>query len=595
MDFITNKKDQLASPKVIALLIFFVCYVISLLTPPFQSPDEINHIKRAYLLGSGKIVLDTPPGNPSGGMIDTGLLSFIKSYEHIPFHSEEKVSRTNLYESNGIEWSKKESFSEAAGTGYYFPLVYLPQAVALKIGYALSLSVADSYKLTRLFSLATLCLLLFIAFSIYSPSLLTACLLLLPMTLFQMASASLDGISTALAVFAISVFMKISAEKENSKTILFTSLILSIVLLTSSRTHLLPLLLLPFASYFYTKQRRYLFAGIAISLLVITWIIIAIKFTTDGRPEAGASPGKTAVFYIEHPFILISTIFNTITDKNMILFYAESFIGILGWLDAQFERVIYIVFFALITFAMLVSVSLEKIKKELIPRSILLICSLSAVILMFIALLLTWKTSQATIIQGVQGRYLLVPALLFSYALSTTPRGKKGKYIGIALGSFLVLYSVSTMSTLILDRYYIQPEQPKPSELKFLPSDKLSLQSPIIFIQDARLRERAIELKSVSILFATHMKINQGVARLKLSGPNGKLFETKFKLESLEDNKYKKFKLDGAPYDSAYIEFETGGGISVWQAVDNTDTVTTCAIYELTNGVKLYTKGCPVP
>ena len=39
------------------LLLIVVVLPISFLVPPFQSPDEFNHIKRAYLLSKGDVFL----------------------------------------------------------------------------------------------------------------------------------------------------------------------------------------------------------------------------------------------------------------------------------------------------------------------------------------------------------------------------------------------------------------------------------------------------------------------------------------------------------------------------------------------------------
>ena len=51
--------------------------------PPFQSPDEFDHIKRAYLLSKAEVILDAPDdGGWSGGMIDTGFTRIWRSFSH---------------------------------------------------------------------------------------------------------------------------------------------------------------------------------------------------------------------------------------------------------------------------------------------------------------------------------------------------------------------------------------------------------------------------------------------------------------------------------------------------------------------------------
>lgn len=591
MNTAENNRKLLSSPGMIAALLFLMCYLTSVLTPPLQSPDEINHIKRAYLLGTGKIILDTLPGKSSGGMIDTGLLSYMASYKHIPFHPDEKVSSTDTYESNVIRWSDQSDYSEAAGTGYYFPAIYLPQAAGLKIGHILDLSVVHSYNLSRLLTLLTTCLILFAAFSIYQPSMLTLCLLIMPMTLFQMASASIDGISTALAILLISTFLETSKKKENSSNLIFACMIISTAILTSSRVHLLPLLVLPIGSYFFTKQKRYLISGLVVSILVVTWVLVAIKSTTDGRPEASASPASAAMFYAQNPSKFVSTIFNTITNKDMIIFYAESFIGKLGWLDAHFKPSFYFCFCAALISAFIASFSIRDIKSEFTERTVLLVCSIGATLLIFVALMISWKPEEIGIIQGVQGRYFLIPALLLSYVISGTPRLNITKALSAFAVFALAIFSVGGTCSLILDRYYIQSERQHNAQYKLQPTSKLSLDQPLnIDILKAR-----GEIKGMSVLLATHMIKNHGTAKLKLQGQDGVVFEKAFDLESVGDNEYKHFAIDGGTYDSATIESIEGGGISMWQAVDASGMAVPCVIYEMVNGTAQLTKGCPRP
>jgi hypothetical protein len=67
--------------------------IFSTLIPPFQSPDEFEHIKRAYLLTTGDIVLKTQGAESSGGQINTGLLEYLKQYEPYPFQPDQKITK----------------------------------------------------------------------------------------------------------------------------------------------------------------------------------------------------------------------------------------------------------------------------------------------------------------------------------------------------------------------------------------------------------------------------------------------------------------------------------------------------------------------
>lgn len=73
---LTSEKKNWLILAILSIGYFFLSSVI----PPLMSPDEPNHIERAYLLEKGVVVLDRKEGNSSGGYIDTGLLDYLGYY-----------------------------------------------------------------------------------------------------------------------------------------------------------------------------------------------------------------------------------------------------------------------------------------------------------------------------------------------------------------------------------------------------------------------------------------------------------------------------------------------------------------------------------
>ena len=136
--------------------------LFSNLIPPFQSPDEFEHIKRAYLLSTGDIVLKTSGAESSGGQINVGLLSYIKHYEQYPFKPLKKITAKDTGFAKQIRWESTSAFSPVYAFASYFPGLYAPQSIGLYLGKTFNFSVADSYQLARIlavlssFSLITL-------------------------------------------------------------------------------------------------------------------------------------------------------------------------------------------------------------------------------------------------------------------------------------------------------------------------------------------------------------------------------------------------------------------------------------------------------
>jgi hypothetical protein len=235
----------------VALLMLTACLFLSALIPPFQSPDEHDHIERAYLLSKGEFILDTPQGGQSGGLIDSGLLKFSMSYP-----TTGKISADMIDSANQIKWSRVRVFDIAPGTGYTFPLIYFPQAAGLLIGENLNLTVNHSYRLARLMALVASVLIIFFSFSFYPANPAVIALISMPMVLFQFASASIDGLAIAFSLCAISIFLRIMNLKRERPQWLYYVLAVVVFLLAGSKLNLLPLALLVAATCFSMPSKK---------------------------------------------------------------------------------------------------------------------------------------------------------------------------------------------------------------------------------------------------------------------------------------------------------------------------------------------------
>jgi hypothetical protein len=91
---------------------------------------------------------------------------------------------------------------------------------------------------------------------------------------------------------------------------------------------------------------------------------------------------------------------------------------------------------------------------------LLSLCALFSFILVFPTVLLT-NAHPADLIEGVQGRYFLIPALLLSYSFMCNSRRESCRIylVGFLLLSVLLLYSTFHTTTLLLKRYYVSSEQ----------------------------------------------------------------------------------------------------------------------------------------
>ncbi len=575
------------------VLVFLACFLLSAIIPPFQSPDEFDHVKRAYFLTRGQVILDTPTGKSSGGMMDTGLAAYMNAYGRLPFDPDRKLSAAELDEANNIRWTGDQEFSPTPGTGYYFPLIYVPQATGLIIGEMLGLSVNGSYRLARFVVLASASLILSIAFMIHRPSPLAAALLVLPMSFFQLSSASLDGISTAGAILIISVFMRMAIDKELTKPWLLYVLTASVIVVVSCRIHLLPLVLLIFGTVFFTRRKSGLIAGGIASISIMLWLTVAFKTTIDIRVVTGFPVSGIIQHYLLNPLSFVRVLLATLADEELLRFYGQSFLGIIGWLDAPFPEDVYTGLYALVVLTALFSTSFKHIEEEWPARLLLVCCALGASLLVFFALLVSWSVHPASIIKGVQGRYFMVPALLVAYALEGGSRAESRLFIGPLLLAALFLFSAFNTTSLLLMRYYLSAEQPEMAKFEMRASLPATSGGSLALSLDQKQMYGPSALKRIGIMFGTFRRKNPGLAELRLSTGEGEVLVIPFDLSDLVDNQYKWFDLDPRPYISGEIVFLSGGGISLWQVHREGGPVTSCLIYEASNGGKRYTRGCP--
>lgn len=436
------------------LLIVFL--VFNYITPPLQSPDEFDHVKRAYALGEGTILFK-PLGNQSSGTeIDDGLLQYIALFDPIGLNPDKKITATDVHKANELQWQNAKTFSATVATAYYFPLIYAPQALALRVSRAISLSINHSYYLTRLTASLVVLLILGYAFSLTTPSPVTLALIAIPMSTYQLSSTSLDGIATALSVLLISIFLKLMREPPGNNKLFWFAVII-FWLLASSRLQLLPLFLLFVVLFARDKNKLHLFGSFIALGLVLVWIAIASAHTVDHRVPSSISSGQIALAYVSDPGSLIQVIWSTLTDSTTLRGWFSSFLGMLGWLTAPFPGRTYVYLFTAILVIVALSFSFEHFKSHWDLNLLFVFITGCSVFLILFAMLTTWTPYPSRVIIGVQGRYFLIPAILLSYGLfppiSKLSNQKLVPTI-FCLAGFGV-YCLCITINLLLVRYYI--------------------------------------------------------------------------------------------------------------------------------------------
>ena len=438
---------------VVVLMLFGIVRIYSEMTPPFQAQDEFNHVKRAYLLSNG-VFLATVSDGVVGGYIDTGLLTYMKCFGNIPFNYANKMDRSTLRECNAIRFAGQTTFSSFPNTAIYFPLLYSPQALALLIGRLGGLTVSASYYLARLFSQFASLALIFLSMFLFPLPPAVLALLFMPISLFQLASASLDPMSFASAAVISALFMRVYDRPHRFDSALGLCLFVCILLLSLAKIIYVLLASLLLRLYYRRRSITYIVYFAVILCIWSYWIFYARNTLHQANPLESHGEHITVVSaYISKAWNFCDALFSTLTNFDIVKGYFQSFIGVLGASDTPLGSLAYSIFSIGILAIIVFSMDSGSTTIMAGGRSILALTALATLLFLFFVAFSEWSVPGEPI-DSVQGRYFYPTAVVFLYALWG---GYLSKFRATACISVLVILafcSIELSIPALLDRYW---------------------------------------------------------------------------------------------------------------------------------------------
>lgn len=426
----------------VSALVFALLQLISARIPPLQSPDELSHLVRIAAMVEGEWLLKTPAQGSTGGHYDAGLAVLAHAFVPLIREANPTVAPHIQQAVKNVLWTHRQVFGESPGAAVYTPVIYAPAALGLAVGKSLNLTVLQSYHLARFISHAVCALMVGIAVAVFSPPLLAGMVLLLPMALFQMASPVIDGPSHALALLMLSMVWRLVQQGERVSGRLLMVWSLGTVVLITSRLHLLPLLLVPAMVAWSLRghkpaSRAWLTTAMGALLAVLAWTLWTLLEVRDLRIVRAMGTAASAVHYLSHPSELLTVLGRTLSDSSRLDFLWTSFLGNLGSLDTRLSDKTYALLGTGIAIGSVLT-GLQVVTNRLpgdwdspaattashrdpvrMLRLGLVASAMASVLLVFLLLLWSWTPYPAHLIEGVQGRYFIGPALLLSYAAAS--------------------------------------------------------------------------------------------------------------------------------------------------------------------------------
>jgi uncharacterized membrane protein len=325
---IALKREYGFRPQRLFLLIGPLLYfAYALLTPPFQTPDEHQHLFRAWQLSQFQLFGERL-GNAAGGVLpgslgDAALPEIGSLKPHLDRPLVKRPASEAFSRATPVAPGTHDRFYDFRGATIYSPASYAPQIIAIWIGKAGGLSVENIIRLGRMLNAALAIFLIYWALRL-TPVGASALLFvaLLPMTAASSASFGQDGLIIGGACLLTAAGLRNLFAREPK----FSSLAISAAVaipLALCKIFYLPLALIggqPFVGGKFQARRLWpwMAASALAAALAIVWFranAAAVVAPWPGIPAAGARLAEA----LRHPLEFPSVLEHTYVDHGPVL------------------------------------------------------------------------------------------------------------------------------------------------------------------------------------------------------------------------------------------------------------------------------------
>ena len=416
-------KIKLTSKKFL-LFNFLILFMYCLIIPPFQIPDEPQHLFRSIQISKFNLVSKRYQKKIVGGVLEVKWNLFVNFFKgDIPFHYDKKFN-VELYKSNlfQIENNNNSNWIDFRNTALYNFVPYFNSSLGVFLSGLITDKILIIYFTGRFFNAL---IFFFITLAFYNFNWFnknTFILLLnLPICLFFIPSYSADSIIIYSCILLISIMASpLSRIPQNiNHTMLITSIIL--VILAMSKQVYLVLIGLSFLFFNLrvkrklNKSRYYFFISSILILFLgligfVLWNKLAIELYEPMKP--GIDPLKSKIWvesnFLEYINIFLFEFGKTFFKESMIL---QVFGSRLGWLDFGLNTIP----FTLLLVMFYVSIPLNGTFFSRIEKLYIFIIILIGIFAIYLSVYLSWNPPGNKFIEGIQGRYFFPFFLLLFF------------------------------------------------------------------------------------------------------------------------------------------------------------------------------------
>lgn len=418
----------------IPLGLFFLIFL-----PPGESPDEINHFKRAYAITEGHFVSEVydDTGHAGSKLPDNIQLSL----KRMP----EKGTYTTVIQKLSEPVSNEETYTNYNNTSLYHWACYLPQVLGILLGRLFGASFEIMAYLAEMIDFVVWATLIYFAIKL-TPKFKSIILFvaLLPITLQEATSLAPDALAIGLGIFLTAYICHLTYVRKTKLKPLEIALLYAMAILVGyCKIVYLPFILLYLIiphERFGSKRAKWVHAAVLSVLLLalnLTWLSTSSHFLMEFNE--GVNTSEQVAGILHNPLRYIAVLFGSLNQNGG--FYLTSMLGInLGSFSFNLPTIFTYLSFAI--FILLFAQRNDSLKIKPFERGIFAATFLIIFLLIFTSIYVQWSPVGLPYVDGVQGRYFLPILLLIPIAIaSSKPRSPQTEIVSV---DTIFCYSLTT-------------------------------------------------------------------------------------------------------------------------------------------------------
>jgi Predicted membrane protein (DUF2142) len=436
-----------------ALYLFF-----ALVTPPFQTPDEQQHLFRAWQLSTFQLIGERQ-GEVSGGHLPPGVVDAAAAElnSRLP-HDKKVITRTDWGErfarATPIGADQPPVFANFLGSVSYSPVGYAPQVLAVWTGRALELPVEWIVRLGRVLNAGLAFVLLLCALrALPVGRLVLLVIALLPMTAACAGSFGQDGLVIGASAWLVALCLKAVLSGEWQREDVRPAVFLTLVV-TLTKFVYLPLaglgLLLRGSGGRLRIGWPALAAMVVAGLALIVWLEPNGDLVVRMKPQL-PTPADQLTYMLQHPAAFPGALANSFDSAGLYLLVQSLFL--FGWLNVG--PVLLALIPALLALGLVIGIGDPRASGfKAIWRVWALAICVGIFIVIALSMYLAATPLGASRVYGLQGRYLL--PLLLPLLLALLPPRRSGPTPGLAnaLAGAMLFANVASLAA-IAEAFYV--------------------------------------------------------------------------------------------------------------------------------------------